>query len=230
MKGIEIKKILQNNGYTLKEVAELMGETPQNLNSMLGAQDIKTGVVERIAIAIKKNLYFFYRDIPSLMTDKEIIEQDKEVEDGKWITSSKAYIDKESKPKNKSIPLIPVDAMAGYMKGEMQVLEHECERYVVPAFKEAEFLITVKGSSMYPKYNSGDIVACKKLPLTDLFFQWNKVYVLDTVQGALIKRVKKTADPDHILICSDNEKYEPFELHKSQINSIALVIGVIRLE
>ena len=68
------------------------------------------------------------------------------------------------------------------------------------------------------------------LPLSDLFFQWNKVYVLDTVQGALIKRVKAGHDKEHILIVSDNDRYEPFELHMSQIRSVALVIGVIRLE
>ena len=84
------------------------------------------------------------------------------------------------------IPLIPIDAMAGFGKGESQVMEHECERYVVSMFRGAEFLIPVKGSSMMPKYNSGDVVACKKLPLNDMFFQWNKVYVLDTNQGALV--------------------------------------------
>ena len=128
------------------------------------------------------------------------------------------------------IPLIPISALAGFGEGELQVLEYECERYVIPAFKEAEFLISVKGSSMYPKYSSGDIVACKKLPLRDIFFQWNKVYVLDTNQGALIKRIKRGKDENHILIVSENEKYEPFELHLSQINAVAIVIGVIRLE
>ena len=128
------------------------------------------------------------------------------------------------------IPLIPVEAMAGFARGEAQVLEYECERYVVPIFKEAEFLIQVKGSSMYPKYNSGDVIACKKLPLKDLFFQWNKVYVLDTIQGALIKRVKKGKDGDHVIAVSENEKYEPFELNIRQIMSVAIVIGVIRLE
>lgn len=129
------------------------------------------------------------------------------------------------------IPLIPINAMAGFGSGECQVLEYECDRYVVPMFKEAEFLITVKGSSMIPKYNSGDIVACKKLALDDLFFQWNKVYVLDTAQGALIKRVKE--DKDHegsVLIVSDNPAYPPFSLCANQIHSIAIVVGVIRLE
>lgn len=128
------------------------------------------------------------------------------------------------------IPLIPLDAMAGFCSGEMQVMEYECERYVIPAFREAEFLIPVKGSSMYPKYSSGDIVACKKLTLSDIFFQWNKVYVLDTDQGALIKRVRKGKDENHILLVSENERYDPFELRIEQIHAIAIVIGVIRLE
>lgn len=128
------------------------------------------------------------------------------------------------------IPLIPIDAMAGMLSGEQTVLEYECERYVVPMFKGADFLIPVKGSSMYPKYSSGDIVACQRVPMTDLFFQWNKVYVIDTTQGALIKRIKPGSDKDHVLIVSDNEKYDPFELPYSAIHAVALVIGVIRLE
>jgi phage repressor protein C with HTH and peptisase S24 domain len=127
------------------------------------------------------------------------------------------------------IPLIPIEAMAGFGTGELQVMEYECERFVIPTFREAEFLIAVKGSSMYPKYSSGDIVACKKLSL-DTFFQWNKVYVLDTEQGALIKRINKGSDNEHLLIVSENPKYESFELHRSRIHSIAIVIGVIRLE
>lgn len=128
------------------------------------------------------------------------------------------------------IPLIPVNAMAGALTSEQSVLEYECDRYVVPVFKGADFLIPVKGSSMYPKYSSGDIVACKRVPMTDLFFQWNKVYVLDTNQGALIKRIKKGSDAEHILIVSDNKEYEPFELPIRCINNVAIVIGVIRLE
>jgi len=130
------------------------------------------------------------------------------------------------------IPLIPIEAMAGFGAGSQQVMEYDTQRYIVPEFTElnVDFMIRVKGSSMYPKYNSGDLVACKKLTLQDAFFQWNKVYVLDTEQGALIKRIKKTKEIDTILIVSDNESYEPFELHLSKVNAIAIVLGVIRLE
>lgn len=131
---------------------------------------------------------------------------------------------------NEGIPLLPVDAMAGAFTGEQQVLEYECERYVVPAFKGADFLIPVKGVSMHPRFSSGDIVACKRLSMDNVFFQWNKVYVIDTDQGPLIKRLKPGSDKEHVLVVSDNQSYDPFELAISKIYHLALVIGVIRLE
>lgn len=133
---------------------------------------------------------------------------------------------------NTGIPLIPIDAMAGFGTGAVQVMHYDTSKYIVPEFSElnVDFMIRVKGSSMVPKYNSGDLVACKKLVITDIFFQWNKVYVLDTEQGALIKRVKKGSRDNYILLISDNQNYDPFELHLSKIFAVALVVGVIRLE
>lgn len=128
------------------------------------------------------------------------------------------------------IPLIPFSAMAGALTGEQTALEYECERYVVPAFKGADFLMPVKGNSMTPTYVSGDIVACQRVPMTDIFFQWNKPYVLDTTQGPLIKRIKPGTDAEHIRIISDNTEYDPYELPLSAIHAVALVIGIIRLE
>ncbi len=128
------------------------------------------------------------------------------------------------------IPLIPFSAMAGALIGEQSVLEYECERYVVPAFNGADFLMQVKGNSMMPTYISGDIVACQRVPMSGLFFQWNKPYVLDTAQGAIIKRLKPGSDKQHVLIVSDNKEYDPFELPYEDIYAVALVIGIIRLE
>lgn len=128
------------------------------------------------------------------------------------------------------IPLIPFSAMAGALKGEQTALEYECEHYVVPAFSGADFLMPVKGNSMTPTYISGDIVACQRVPMTGLFFQWNKPYVLDTNQGAIIKRIKPGSDTQHVLIISDNTDYDPFELSYEDIYAVALVIGIIRLE
>lgn len=115
--------------------------------------------------------------------------------------------------------------------GDVQVLEYECERYVIPMFAGADFLIPVKGSSMYPKYSSGDVVACKKLESWS-FFQWGKVYVIDSSQGVLVKRVfEDPQDKDNILLTSDNkENYPPFSIPKEDIIAVSMVLGVIRIE
>lgn len=131
---------------------------------------------------------------------------------------------------NEGIPLIPFEAMAGALTSEQTILEYECERYIVPAFKGADFLINVKGDSMLPTYKSGDMVACKRVPMSDYFFQWNKAYVVDTNQGPLIKRIKPALDKKNLFLISDNTSYDPIEIPISAIHAVALVIGVIRLE
>lgn len=138
----------------------------------------------------------------------------------------------DDQPKcKKGIPLIPVSAMAGALSGnDMQVMDYECDRYIIPSMSGADFLIPVKGDSMQPTYNSGDLVACKRLKRDSVFFQWNKAYVLDTDQGALIKRVQPGHDEEHIKIVSDNSDYAPFELETEHIYAIALVVGMIRME
>lgn len=81
MKGIQVKEKLLKNGYVLADVAKNMGIIPQNLQSLLAAEDIKTGVLETIAKAISKSVYFFYDD-----TNEEIVEEKRSNEDvGKLI-------------------------------------------------------------------------------------------------------------------------------------------------
>ncbi len=155
---------------------------------------------------------------------------------GDWLLSGKGEMLKgsnvviEPSKDGVGIPLIPVEAMAGFFAGEQTVLLQECDRYVVPAFRNADFLIYVRGDSMQPRYFSGDMVACKKLSLTDIFFQWGKVYVVDTDQGALIKKVMRGTSDESITLVSENTEYEPFEISRQGIYNIALVMGVIRAE
>lgn len=127
------------------------------------------------------------------------------------------------------IPLIPSEAMAGIGNGPIALMEYDIqERYIVPDFTNIDFMIRVNGSSMYPKYNSGDVVACRLIKESN-FLQWGKVHVIHTKeQGALVKRLFQNQEA--IECRSDNESYPPFKVDKSEITNIALVVGVIRLE
>ncbi|MEG1998684.1 MAG: S24 family peptidase [Bacteroidales bacterium] len=134
---------------------------------------------------------------------------------------------------NAGIPLIPIDCIAGYNGDDVSdVTLAECIRYNIPDFEAAgaEYLIRVSGSSMSPLYNNGDMLACRKISAIT-FFQWGRVYVLDSLQGAMVKRVLPCdGDEDKIICKSDNPQYPPFSLYKTEIRSLSTVIGVIRLE
>lgn len=83
---------------------------------------------------------------------------------------------------------------------------------------------------MEPLYFNGDYVACEKASLSDVFFQWGKVYVVDTKEGVAIKRIGRGSEKGEILLISENKAYDPISMPVSAIYHIALVKGVVRIE
>lgn len=148
------------------------------------------------------------------------------------VPTPKAIVPSKHSSKNdkKGIPLISQTAMAGYFAGEEDADINAYDYFVIPSFKNVDFLIRISGDSMEPTYRSGDIVACQVVPIQDIFFQWNRPYIIDTNQGALLKRIRQGEDNDHLLIVSDNPEYPPFQLHKSHFYHVALVKGIVRAE
>lgn len=129
----------------------------------------------------------------------------------------------------KEIPLIPIEAFAGYAPEQYQDIPIE-NTYHITEFDQADFLIRVKGDSMSPRFNGGDIVACKKI-YELLYFQWHRIYVVYTkTQGVMIKRVEQSEKSEFIKLVSDNPNYSPFEIPKEDISDIALVMGAVTLE
>ncbi|WP_286768148.1 MULTISPECIES: S24 family peptidase [Sphingobacterium] len=210
------KESLERVGLRIDEIARLLKMDPQDIADAIGFDRID---FMQIITGMKP--------APSKLLD-DIAEYFPEI-DKTWLYTGHGQPINE----NRSIPLIPVDAMAGFGSGvATQVMTYDMERYIIPEFTElgVEFLIRVKGNSMQPKYNSGDVLGCRRLTM-DTFFQWGKVYVLDTTQGGLVKRVFKSETPGYIKCVSDNESYPPFDLEfDKHINAIGLVCGVIRLE
>ena len=134
-------------------------------------------------------------------------------------------------PDGNRLPLIPAQAFAG--PGLPTYDDERVEDfYAVSEFKNSDFLIRVKGDSMVPKYNGGDIVACKKVDLNKLYFlQWNRAYVIYTEsQGIMIKRVQPSEKERCIKCVSDNPRYAPFVVPVDDIIQIALVNGAITLD
>jgi len=213
LKIIELKNINKNIFYK---------ETGLSNGFLDKVKDIGSSKIEYILIA--------YPDInPTwLLTGKGDMLNNENVASGQIVSESEvAY------GSHKGIPLVNLSAVAGFGNSSFSIEERDVkDYYIVPKFKnkQIDFMIEVEGSSMYPKYNSGDVVACRIIN-ENKFIQWNKAHVIATKdQGIIIKRLKQGSVEESLLMISDNLSYDPFEVNKEDISGVALVVGVIRLE
>lgn len=60
MTGKELKRLIISEGLTVAEVARRLGTSQQNLTCALNKEDIKTGLLEKVAEVMHRPLAFFY--------------------------------------------------------------------------------------------------------------------------------------------------------------------------
>lgn len=125
--------------------------------------------------------------------------------------------------------VIPTGARAGTLaEFADSIAQYDCERMVTPV-KGADFAIQVTGDSMSPEYPSGSVVLIKRIN-EKAFVEWGKTYVLDTENGAVIKNVRKTDNPEVIECVSLNPAYQPFTMETKYINGWYRVLMVLSLK
>lgn len=123
------------------------------------------------------------------------------------------------------IPLIPVSAQGGSLNDfVVSIKGSECEKVLSPA-RGAEFAIQVAGDSMAPEYPNGSQIHIKRIN-EQAFIEWGKVYVLDTCNGTVIKRIVPSARRGFIRCLSINPDpiYAPFEVALSDVYGIYRVL------
>lgn len=122
------------------------------------------------------------------------------------------------------IPLLPLNAIGGSLNGyDGQVMPYDCETITVP-IKGAEMAITVHGDSMAPEYPSGCIVLIKRIN-ERAFIEWGNVFVVDTVNGVIIKRLRPCKHDENRIICeSINEGFDPFEVSLTDVRAIYRIL------
>lgn len=125
--------------------------------------------------------------------------------------------------------VIPTGARAGTLADfSTSVAQYDCERMVTP-IKGADFAIQVTGDSMSPEYPSGSVILIKKIN-ENAFIEWGKTYVLDTENGAVIKNIRRTDNPQVIECVSLNPAYQPFTMETKYINGWYRVLMVLALK
>ena len=125
-----------------------------------------------------------------------------------------------------SVLLLPFESRGGTI-GDFAGAAHDydCERVISP-IRGIDYAMRVTGDSMSPEYPSGSVVLIKKVDEA-AFIQWGEVYVLDTVNGPIIKQVRKTPDSGIVQCVSINPAYQPFSVCCEDINGWYKVLMVM---
>ena len=123
-------------------------------------------------------------------------------------------------------PRIPMTVAAGTLNGFGDaVLSHQCEQIpVVKMLPDYDYTMIVKGDSMEPKFEGGDEIAIKRV---SCIIEWGKPYVLDTRDGAILKRLYDAGDKFRCV--SYNSEYSDIEVSKDDVFGIYRVVGLIRI-
>lgn len=113
----------------------------------------------------------------------------------------------------KLVPLLPIAAQGGNLNDfVVSVKKIDCEQVISP-ITGAEFAMPVCGDSMAPEYPNGSQIFIKKINQR-AFVEWGKAYVLDTVNGTVIKILVPADDKEYVKCISINKDpiFAPFEV------------------
>ena len=124
-----------------------------------------------------------------------------------------------------TVPLLPIFAQAGSLTGWSEGIEEvKCERVISPV-NDVDMAVHIYGESMYPDIQNGSVVYVRRIN-PRAFIEWGRAYILDTVNGPLLKYLTPGSDEEHIRCVSANHDpmYAPFEVAKEDILGIYRVV------
>ena len=138
-----------------------------------------------------------------------------------WLQNGEGFMTNEDEMEEEGkfykVPLLPVAAQGGAPDNfESQIQRHDCEMIISP-IGNITMAISVTGDSMSPEYPSGCKVLVQKIN-EKAFIEWGCTYVLDTVNGAIIKNILQVKGDDTKVICrSVNPNFADFTVDTADI-------------
>lgn len=134
-------------------------------------------------------------------------------------------LDLEQFSEPNTVPLLPIFAQAGSLTGWSEGIEEaKCERVISPV-NDVDMAVHIYGESMYPDIQNGSVVYVRRIN-PRAFIEWGRAYILDTVNGPLLKYLTPGSDEEHIRCVSANHDpmYAPFEVSKEDVLGIYRVV------
>ena len=128
-----------------------------------------------------------------------------------------------------TVPMLPIFAQAGHLTEWSEgVEEAKCERVISPV-KDIDMAIHIYGESMSPDIPNGAV--CYVRRVTGKVIDYGRAYILDTVDGPVVKYLMPGSDDEHIRCQSANQdpKFAPYEVEKSDILGMYRVVMCMKM-
>lgn len=216
----ELAEYFRGKGVTQLAIAERLGVSKAYVNALMTGKKAfgKTQAAKWSSEFGISASWLLTGEGPMLKEEKEM-EKEEEYELLPRITEDKGR------------PYYDVDFLGGY--GEFADDPASAPvTYMIdypPYNKEGVFYMNVRGDSMSPEINSGDLVALRPIEAWYDFLLLGKVYAIVTLSGQrTIKRLRRGSDSEHYTLEPINPAYESQEIPKTQIERVFEVLGGIR--
>lgn len=207
-----LKNELKLKGVTQKQMQDDLGVSQQYVSSILNN---KTSIGKKMA---KKLSELYGLDEAIILTGQPTT-----------ITSVDITKHNELPTDDTHVPLLPISAQGGALSDFADsVREIDCEKILSP-IKGVDFAMTISGDSMAPEYPSGAQILIKRIN-ERAFIDWGKVYVLDTCNGSIIKKVYPGNTENKVKCVSINADYPPFEVSFKDIFGMYRVLLCMSLK
>lgn len=128
------------------------------------------------------------------------------------------------------VPLYDVDVSAGLQK--LFASGGACVGNIsIPNMPTADGAVHVVGDSMYPLLKAGDIIAYRVInEISSILY--GEIYILqiehDGDMQVVVKYIKRSENPDCVLLVSYNKEHDPMDIPRSWITALARVTFSIR--
>ena len=206
----EIKDFLVDKNLTMTEVASRLGCSQQAVSNQLSGRKMGQNVARKWADAFGFDLVYLMTGEGSLfhMEDPQVPVAPNEPN---------------------TVPLLPIFAQAGSLTGWSEAVDEvKCERVISPV-KDVDMAVHIYGESMSPDIPNGAV--CYVRRVTGRVIDFGRAYILDTVDGPVVKYLMPGSDDEHIRCLSANQapQFAPFEVLKSDILGMYRVVMCMKM-
>ncbi|MBK9735698.1 MAG: LexA family transcriptional regulator [Saprospiraceae bacterium] len=209
-----IEKLKEKNEIkSARQFALAVDYHPQNLNDILkGKRDVTIDLIKNACEIFRINPLYIFTGNGSMFIDEDI-EQN---------SSSKPIVKSLEK-----IVYVPTAAHAGYTdQYNDPVFMEDLVSFSLPDYKFQHGTyrcFDIVGDSMEPSLFAGDKVVCSLVDNNNFYssVRNNLVYVLVLEGSLVVKRVvNKVREDKTMLLCSDNNYYQPYTVQIDEIKEI----------